>query len=89
MLEELSIGYLIAAIVPIVSFMPFAFGLWYRFKKLERQAAHRQEDSEMFFRCFRGCLDGLVQVGANGAVERTLKELNDYQARKASGRMKD
>lgn len=62
-----------------------AFFVWYRFRKLEKQAAHRQEDTKMFFKCLRGCLEGLVQVGANGEVKDTLKDLNAYMDKKASG----
>ena len=58
---------------------------WARFEKLERQASYRQEDSHMIFKSLRACLEGLSKVGANGAVEDTLLELNAYIDKKAAG----
>ncbi len=63
----------------------FCFNLWYRFKKLERQAAYRQEDTAMMFLCLRGCLEGLIESGCNGPVKEALKTLNAYTDNKAAG----
>jgi|GEM_PF-2033442 len=64
----------------------FLFSIWYRFGKMERQASHRQEDSEIIFKSLRGCLEGLIENGANGSVKKALGELNDYTAKKTAGR---
>lgn len=76
------LGYDAVALLGIAA---ASFFVWYRFRKLERQARYRQEDTEMMFKCLRACLEGQKQLGANGPVDSMIKELNDYQSRKAAG----
>ena len=88
-ISELTLGELAATVGLIAALgtcLFFMFSIWYRFGKMERQAAHRQEDSEIIFKSLRGCLEGLIENGANGSVKKALGELNDYTAKKASGR---
>lgn len=85
---ELTLSQLlsIAALVAVlIGYLGGLFGLWHRFIKLERSAAYRQQDSAIMFMCLRGCLEGLVQVGANGQVKEALKNLNEYTNNKAAG----
>jgi hypothetical protein len=85
------IGDLVSAITQFVTLATVIFvffNLWYRFGKLERQAAHRQEDIEIIFKSLRGCLEGTIENGANGSVKVALSDLNDYIAKKASGQAK-
>jgi len=56
-----------------------------RLAKLERQAAHRQGDTEMTFIALRGCLEAHVKKGANGNTAAALRTLNKYQAKKSAG----
>ena len=88
MFSEMYIGDLISTITQLVTLATVLFvffNLWYRFGKLERQAAHRQEDIEIMFKSLRGCLEAAIENGANGSVKTALKDLNDYIAKKASG----
>ncbi|MCL1819421.1 MAG: hypothetical protein FWG36_02050 [Oscillospiraceae bacterium] len=62
------------------------FKIWYEFKKIKGKSEHRQEDIEILLICMRGCLEGLVANGSNGKVADALKQLNEYQAKKTSGR---
>jgi len=71
--------------ITLLTFAGGAFFVWYRFRKLEKQAMYRQEDTEMMFKCLRACLEGQKQLGANGPVDNMIKELNDYQSAKAAG----
>lgn len=52
--------------------------LAYRFHKLEKQADHRKEDTEIILAALLACLDGLHQQGANGTVTKTKAELEAY-----------
>jgi hypothetical protein len=76
---------MIALIGTFISSLLILFNLWYRFGKLERQAAHRQEDIEVLFNSIRGCLEAAVENGANGSVKAALGDLNEYITKKASG----
>lgn len=63
----------------------FLFKLWSRFERMERKSIYRQEDMAILFECMRGCLEGLIQNGANGPVKEALKNLNRYTDNKAAG----
>lgn len=63
----------------------FLFKLWSRFERTERTSIYRQEDMAMLFECMRGCLEGLIQNGANGPVREVLKKLSHYTDNKAAG----
>lgn len=52
--------------------------LAYRFRKLEKQADHRKEDTAIILSALLACLDGLHQQGANGTVTKTKAELEAY-----------
>lgn len=56
----------------------YVANLAYRFKKLERQAEHRKEDTKIILSSLLACLDGLHQQGANGIVTKTKAELEQY-----------
>ena len=56
----------------------YVANLAYRFKKLERQAEHRKEDTKIILSSLLACLDGLHQQGANGIVTKTKAELAEY-----------
>ena len=56
----------------------YVANLAYRFKKLERQAEHRKEDTKIILSSLLACLDGLHQQGANGIVTKTKAELKQY-----------
>lgn len=56
----------------------YVANLAYRFKKLERQAEHRKEDTKIILSSLLACLDGLHQQGANGIVTKTKAELEEY-----------
>lgn len=56
----------------------YVANLAYRFKKLEKQADHRKEDSKIMLAALLACLDGLHQQGANGTVTSTKAKLEQY-----------
>lgn len=56
----------------------YVANLAFRFKKLERQAEHRKEDTKIILSSLLACLDGLHQQGANGIVTKTKAELEEY-----------
>jgi hypothetical protein len=86
LLSEFSIVILIEMIIIISPVVVMLFKVLIEFKKLRSQADHRQEDIETLFLCMRGCLEGLIELGANGGIKTALNELNKYQAKKTSGR---
>lgn len=61
------------------------FKLWARFHKLEMDATARQGDTAIMFSCLRGCLRGLIEIGADGPVKGALDELNAHLERRAVG----
>jgi len=79
------VSQLIALGAPLCGCLLMLFRLGNRFGRLERQAAYNQEDSEIIFMCLRGCLEGLIENGADGAVKEALKKLNEYMGKKAAG----
>lgn len=54
------------------------FRLFSRFEKLERQAAHRKEDSEIIFKALVGVLDGLIEQGCNGPCHEARDMVVEY-----------
>lgn len=62
-----------------------SFKLWSRFRTLESSMAYRQEDIAIVWGGLRACLDGLIQLGANGAVSKEHDRLNAYIENKAAG----
>jgi hypothetical protein len=70
---------------PIFVFLGACAAVWYRFRRLERQAAYRQEDTAMIFLCLRGVMEGLIENGMNGPVKDALRTLNTYTDNKAAG----
>lgn len=57
------------------------FRLFRRFEKLETQAAHRKEDSEILLETMVGVLDGLIEQGANGPCHDARDKLVKYLAK--------
>lgn len=64
----------------IVGMVVALYKLFARFEKVERQAAHRKEDSEILLKTQLGILDGLIEQGANGPCKRAREELIAYMA---------
>lgn len=64
----------------IVGVVIAMYKLFSRFERVERQAAHRKEDSEILLRTLLGILDGLIEQGCNGPVKQARKELVAYMA---------
>jgi hypothetical protein len=59
-----------------------------RFAVLEKRSFYSQKDSEMLFKCMKGCLKGLVQIPeTNGETVSALKDLEEYINKKAAGLM--
>lgn len=56
------------------------FRLFSRFERMEKQAAHRKEDSEILLRTQLGVLEGLIEQGCNGPCKRVREELIAYMA---------
>lgn len=75
----------VGTVVSVITIASFVFGiaayvanLAFRFRKLERQAEHRKEDTAIILSSLLACLDGLHQQGANGMVTKTKAELEQY-----------
>lgn len=75
----------LGTVVSIITIASFVFGiaayvanLAFRFKKLERQADHRKEDTKIILSSLLACLDGLHQQGANGPVTDAKAKLEKY-----------
>lgn len=56
----------------------YVANLAFRFKRLEKQAEHRKEDTSIILASLLAVLDGLHQQGANGIVTETKKQLEQY-----------
>ena len=56
----------------------YVANLAFRFRRLEKQAEHRKEDTKVILASLLAVLDGLHQQGANGIVTKTKKELEEY-----------
>ena len=56
------------------------FRLFSRFERMEKQAAHRKEDSEILLRTQLGVLEGLIEQGCNGPCKHAREELIAYMA---------
>ena len=56
------------------------FRLFSRFERMEKQATHRKEDSEILLRTQLGVLEGLIEQGCNGPCKRAREELIAYMA---------
>lgn len=57
------------------------FKLFSRFEKMEWQAGHRKEDSEILLKTMLGVLDGLIEQGCNGPCKKAREELIAYMAK--------
>lgn len=75
----------LGTVVSVITIASALFGiaayvanLAYRFKKLERHADHRKEDTKIILSSLLACLDGLHQQGANGPVTKAKAELEQY-----------
>lgn len=56
----------------------YVANLAFRFKRLEKQAEHRKEDTAVILTSLLAVLDGLHQKGANGLVTKTKADLEAY-----------
>lgn len=56
----------------------YVANLAFRFKRLEKQAEHRKEDTAIILSSLLAVLDGLHQQGANGIVTKTKEQLEQY-----------
>ena len=56
----------------------YVANLAFRFKRLEKQAEHRKEDTAIILTSLLATLDGLHQQGANGLVTKTKADLEAY-----------
>jgi hypothetical protein len=72
-------------VVSLISILTFLFGiavyvakLAFRFRRLEKQADHRKEDTKIILSSLLACLDGLHQQGANGPVTKAKEDLEKY-----------
>lgn len=57
------------------------YRLFRRFEKLETQAAHRKEDTEILLETMVGVLDGLIEQGCNGPCHEARDKLVKYLAK--------
>lgn len=56
------------------------YKLFARFSAIEKQSAHRKEDSEILLKTLLGVLDGLIEQGCNGPCKKARDELIAYMA---------
>ena len=54
--------------------------LFGRFEKMEKEGAHRKEDSEILLKTMLGVLEGMIEQGANGPCKKARDELIAYMA---------
>ena len=59
------------------------FRLFSRFERMEKQAAHRKEDSEILLRTQLGVLEGLIEQGCNGPCKDALDKLEKHLNKEA------
>jgi len=76
-----SLAVLLGLLGTICGMIAALFKLFARFEKLERQAGHRKEDSEILLKTMLGVLDGLIEQGANGPCKKARDELIAYMAK--------
>lgn len=75
------VGNIVLILTLIVMFsgiIAALFKLFYRFKCLEAQAAHRKEDTEIMLLALLAILDGLKEQGCNGPVTDARERLRKY-----------
>lgn len=61
-------------------FIAAFYKLFARFSAIEKQSAHRKEDSEILLKTLLGVLDGLIEQGCNGPCKKARDELIAYMA---------
>lgn len=62
----------------VLAVAAYVANLAFRFKRLEKQAEHRKEDTAIILSSLLAVLDGLHQQGANGIVTKTKAQLEQY-----------
>lgn len=64
----------------IIGMVTALYRLFARFERMEKQVAHRKEDSEILLKTMLGVLEGMIEQGANGPCKKARDELIAYMA---------
>ena len=64
----------------IIGMVAALYRLFARFERMEKQVAHRKEDSEILLKTMLGVLEGMIEQGANGPCKKARDELIAYMA---------
>ena len=64
----------------IIGMVAALYRLFARFERMEKQVAHRKEDSEILLKTMLGVIEGMIEQGANGPCKKARDELIAYMA---------